>query len=233
MISVEHVVFLTSLLTTFMANVVAVTLAGYLRAKVSAWCGDDTSEQLGLATLNPLAHIDIVFFLFFAVFGIGFGRYPRINSDYISEPYKTLKFYFASFFNFLLYLFIAMITWTLLLAIFGESVVSLFGALVFSDVSVMHSYPNMHSMSLSLAFFGASVVYMSSRLALVTLVVNIFYLIAFPFITNFLEDGRYKYWLIFGASMVALLLLFDVLHGILVWLILVGGYSIVSMLGLS
>lgn len=233
MLTVEQVTFLSSMLATFMANAMAVILVGYIRARIAAYFGDDTAEQLGFASLNPLVHIDVIFLISFIIFGIGIGQYPMIDRDYMYRPYATLKYYLASFANTIAYLLMAIFSLVALLVIFGPSILALFSTVASADVSVMNHYHNISSFSLSLALVGAAMVYIASRLVIFSLVINLFHMVALPFITSFVGESRYKDLLIFGSSIVFLLLSFDVLRWLTAWIILGTGYTIALLLGMG
>ena len=48
-------------------------------ALVAKWLGDDTGEQLGRITLNPLAHLDPIGAILFALFGFGWAKPVPVN----------------------------------------------------------------------------------------------------------------------------------------------------------
>jgi Zn-dependent protease len=50
------------------------TVHEFAHAAVAKWQGDDTAEQLGRLSLNPLAHIDLLGLLFMLVAGFGWGK---------------------------------------------------------------------------------------------------------------------------------------------------------------
>ena len=60
---------------------------GFAQAFVAKKLGDDTPERDGKLTLNPMAHIDIIGFLFILLIGIGWCKPVRTNS----HNYKNLK----------------------------------------------------------------------------------------------------------------------------------------------
>lgn len=80
-----------------LAYMILVTVVGYFRALVSKWAGDDTAEQQGFLTLNPLVHIDFfglsVLIIVYYYFGmlVGWGQRVPINPSFIQGPYRWLK----------------------------------------------------------------------------------------------------------------------------------------------
>lgn len=91
MINVGTAQELLRMVTLFFAYCMIIPLAGYTQALVAKLFGDDTPEQFGFLTLNPLAHIWSFDILFLYLMNFGFGRYIPVNPTNIGYRYKTLK----------------------------------------------------------------------------------------------------------------------------------------------
>ena len=61
------------------ALVVSFTLHEFAHAFVAYKCGDDTPKYMGRVTLNPLAHIDPLGFIFSMLFFIGWAKPVEVN----------------------------------------------------------------------------------------------------------------------------------------------------------
>jgi hypothetical protein len=70
---------------------ILVTLAGSFRAAVSKLFGDDTAEQLGFLSLNPLVHADLVGMFALLLLKIGWGKRVPVDPDRIQGRTRWLK----------------------------------------------------------------------------------------------------------------------------------------------
>jgi hypothetical protein len=85
------------LMTLFFAYLVVITPVGWFRAWVSQKMGDDTQEEYGLLSLNPIDHIDSFGLIFLFLMGIGWGRYVPINIGRIKQNRYYLRLTTALF----------------------------------------------------------------------------------------------------------------------------------------
>ncbi len=91
------------LITLTIARIIAyfptVTFAGYLQAWIEKRMGDDTGERMGLMTLNPAVHFNIIGFIFLLIFGWGWGSRdnltPQRCSYFPAHRYGYLMCVFA------------------------------------------------------------------------------------------------------------------------------------------
>jgi len=88
---------------------VLVTSVGYFRAVIAKWFGDDTSEQLGFLTLNPLVHADPMGLLALLLLNVGWGRRVPINPDRIQGSARWLKLPLVMFSGMVTYIFFAVV----------------------------------------------------------------------------------------------------------------------------
>jgi hypothetical protein len=58
MVNIKSAEFLVGIITFFIVYLVSITLANFFQAWLARLMGDDTAEQFGFLTLNPLVHID-------------------------------------------------------------------------------------------------------------------------------------------------------------------------------
>ncbi len=233
MLTVEHATFLSSIFTTFLANVFSVTVVGWARAALASYFGDDTAEQLGFKTLNPLAHIDIFFIFSFMLFGIGLGQYPFIEWSKVKGPLVDLKFYSAYFLNSFLYILISIISLASLLIFFGPSILELFKTVTLVDLDVLRFYPNISSFALTLALIGVAMVYINGLLAVFSLFVNLLHLVGIPVLKHFFKETKYQeIWVLVGAIALIYLLL-GPLHVVTQWIIYGAGYTIAHIIGIA
>lgn len=81
----EHFDF-QRLLLTLPGIIIGLTLHEFMHAYVAYKCGDNTSEELGRITLNPLKHIDPIGFLFIIFAGFGWAKPVSFNDEKLRHP---------------------------------------------------------------------------------------------------------------------------------------------------
>jgi Zn-dependent protease len=77
---------LQRLLLTLPGILIGLTLHEFMHAYVAYKCGDNTSEELGRLTLNPLKHIDPLGFLFIIFAGFGWAKPVSFNDEKLRNP---------------------------------------------------------------------------------------------------------------------------------------------------
>lgn len=102
MLTLATIHTISFLIAMFASYFPTVAISGYFAAWVAKKCGDDTAEQLGMLTLNPLEHTKlfglIVLLMTVIVklpFIVAFGRYVPINEKYITGKFKKFKYLVA------------------------------------------------------------------------------------------------------------------------------------------
>ena len=88
---------------------VLVTAVGYFRALIAKWFGDDTPEQYGFLSLNPLVHADMMGLLALLLLNVGWGRRVPINPDRIQGTARWLKLPIVMFSGMVTYIFFAVV----------------------------------------------------------------------------------------------------------------------------
>jgi len=77
--------------TLFTAYLISIALAGSSQAWIAKLSGDDSAEEAGFLTLNPIYHIHIVGAIMFVLFGIGLGPVQPVNLSSVWPRWKYLK----------------------------------------------------------------------------------------------------------------------------------------------
>jgi hypothetical protein len=88
---------------------VLVALVGFFQSAIAKCFGDDTPEQLGFLTLNPLVHADIMGMIALIFLNVGWGRRIPINPDRIHGSYRWLKLPIVMFSGMVTYIFFAVV----------------------------------------------------------------------------------------------------------------------------
>ncbi len=125
-------------ITFLIAYIFSITLAGFFTAWMALKLGDDTAEQEGFLTLNPLAHIDFLGTAFLLLYKFGWGKFVPINPLNMQGRFRIVKVIFAFLAKPIAYLaigFLALIPYAILCRIFGQGF--MFDATVSSYVIAM------------------------------------------------------------------------------------------------
>ena len=114
-ISVQYAEVLVAKIVLLISYFITIPIVGWVRAWVAQKMGDDTPEQLGFLTINPMAHISLLwvcFIMFLTDFG--FGKYIPINplnihgrwrparlvAAYLSDAFASIVLAFLALFGF-------------------------------------------------------------------------------------------------------------------------------------
>lgn len=127
MVDVKTIELVVRLISFSFAYVFISTIPSAIRSRVAAYFGDDTSEQLGLSSFNPINHLDIFGFLvlmFSTVWGslIGWGRNLITNPFSVYGPYKKLKLVIIYYTDVVLHFLMACIGIVIFVVIFKDHV---------------------------------------------------------------------------------------------------------------
>jgi len=120
-----------------LAYVLITTPAGAFRAWVAKKMGDPTAQQLGLTSLNPLLHVDIIGIACMAFFGFGWGRKIPLNPNNLTGKFQTIRIIVATLSGISIYLlqaFICIVGSTLLL---GSKFLTVLAMFFDSELRVM------------------------------------------------------------------------------------------------
>lgn len=181
MINVESAEFFIGIISFFLAYVIAVTIAQAFRAWVAYMAGDDTAQEMGYMTLNPLVHIDVLSIVTLGVFYI-LGMYiawsPHIPLDTfrIHKPYRTLKLALCFLSMSFAYFITALCGIIVLVATFDAKVLNLTHYMVLfhqmSHLYLAQVYPTYSSWSVVLGFILISLVYLNMILCVLNFIVD-------------------------------------------------------------
>lgn len=161
--SVESII---SLLTLVIAYIIGITTAGYAEAWLAKKNGDDTAEQAGFLTWNPLVHIDPFGAICLLMIGIGWGKFIPINHLNIKNRLSLFIVYLAQGFT---HLIVALAALIVLLSMFGPDILPLTTKMVLTGyISLGHLtsiYPTSSSLFLALALILTVIIYFSALFA--------------------------------------------------------------------
>lgn len=115
MLSLHTVEFLIKTVTLLFAYCMSISIAGAFQAWIAKKMGDDTAEQLGFLTLNPLAHVNTLGLVFLFYAGWGWGTQIPINPLAFVGPWRRVRFFIATYADVFIYIALSIIVMTLLL----------------------------------------------------------------------------------------------------------------------
>lgn len=168
--------FIISLITQCIAYIIAETTCGYVRTWVAAKMGDDTAQEAGYQTLNPLIHIDILGFIFLIIYGFGWGKYIPINPYRIHAPYRALKVGLAYFSDTIVHIVIALVGLLSLVRVFGVTILNVARPMiVYRQIALNileQYYPDSSSLLLSVGMILVTLIYLCVLLAVLHFLVN-------------------------------------------------------------
>jgi len=200
MLSLQSIVSIRELLTLVMAYFLLVTIAGTFKAWVAKMVGDDTPEQMGFLTFNPLVHTSPIGFAFLLIFKFGWGKHIPINPYNITGRFRAFKLMMAylsdSFANFAM----AVASLLFLFIYFGPKVLAVFFYKSFASL-----FPEASSFAISLGLIVSALIYLNIILASLNFIISGFSFILTMFSDRFTIFGRYRDIIIILIPMFAIL----------------------------
>lgn len=238
MVSVKTAELLISVITFFLAYLVAVTIAGAFRAWVAKKSGDDTAEYLGFLTLNPIAHIDIIGLIFLFLFLFGWGRHVPINPLNITAPWRWPKLIAAYLSDTVAYFISALIGIVLLVGIAGSQMLFIARYMLVSIQHMSHlylvtAYPELSSLVVMFCFIIIAFVYLNVVLCVLSLILNCFSLGIYLAMERSSRYDKYNYYLIMLIPIIIIVLFSEPLRLLAINAISYVGYGIGSLLGVA
>lgn len=239
MINLKTAELLISIITFFLAYLVVVTIAGAFRAWVAKKMGDDTAEDLGLLSLNPVAHVDLIGLAFLFIFMFGWGRYVPINPLNITSPWRFLKLKIAYFSDTFAYFVSGLIGIVLLVVLAGPEILLVAqymlvaGVHNMSHVYLVTAYPELSTTVVMFSFIILACIYLNVILAVLSFIINGFSLLVFWVAVRSSGYSTYHYYAVMLVPVLLILLFSEPLRLFAIYLITHAGYSIATMLGVA
>jgi hypothetical protein len=110
MFNLDSIKQIQILIALLIAYVPIVTISGFVEAWAVTLAGDDSAEDAGFLTLNPLRHIDPVGMFVLFLIEWGFGQRVPFNPANITAPWRNLKFAAVLFTRPLVHLILIMLS---------------------------------------------------------------------------------------------------------------------------
>ncbi|RTL07413.1 hypothetical protein EKK58_01530 [Candidatus Dependentiae bacterium] len=151
------------------------------RSRIAAYFGDDTSQQFGLSSFNPLCHIDFIGFsilLISSLWGIplGWGQAPFNNPFNISGNFARIKKTIVYFSDVVMHFILALIGIIILELIFGLKILTIVRYMILSrDMSHMllaKTFVEVHSLLIAVGFIVIAAIYLHVILGVIYTILN-------------------------------------------------------------
>lgn len=181
MISLKSADLLIRMVSFLFAYLSISTIPTAVRSRIAAYFGDDTSQQFGLSSFNPLNHIDVVGFsilLMSSLWGIplGWGQAPFSNPFNISGRYSALKKAIIYFSDVIVHFILALLGIVILELIFGLKILTLVRYMILSrDMSHMvlaKTFIDVNSLLISVGFIVIATIYLHIILGVIYTILN-------------------------------------------------------------
>lgn len=173
MVNLRFIESVIQIIALAVAYIFSATTAGYVQAWTAKKLGDDTPEQAGFLTWNPLVHIDPIGAFFLLYMGVGWMRYMPLNPQAIKSKIGLAVVYFSNVF---VYLVIAFVSTLLLLLIFGLGMLELAMTMILggsiSLAALEGFYPDTSSFVLAIALILVVCAYLSVMFAVLYFLID-------------------------------------------------------------
>jgi hypothetical protein len=181
MITVKSAEFLIRLISFLIAYIVVIVPPTVFRARLARYFGDDTADQFGLCSFNPIHHIDPVG-LFVNILSsfwgtpLGWGRSIFTNPFNIMGRYAKAKIALVYFSDVLGHFFMALVGIVILELMFGRNILAFVHYMVLgrdmSHLLLAQGYPTVNSLVISLGFILIAAVYLHVILGVLFTILN-------------------------------------------------------------
>lgn len=242
MLNVQSATFLATFITYIIAYFITVPFGGAFRAWVAKKLGDNTGEDLGYLTLNPLAHFDtmgfVMLFLSYVFFNnfFAWGAFVPVNPFNFTGQYKRLKLFLASIADVFGYLFSALVCTIFLISFFGSSIGIIIYKSIMQHGNVSHTlllklYPNHSPILVIVGMILMATTVLSVILALVYLIRNIFMLVPLLRMQQHSYEGEMSFLHSFLLPSLAIIFLLPIMLTLTAQTLIVTAITITRCIG--
>ncbi len=165
MLNVQIAQTLIGVISVLIAYAISVTLAGFFAAWTALQMGDDTPEQAGFLTLNPMAHIDFLGTFFLMLYKFGWSRFIPMNPFNIQDRFRVVKVLIAFLSKTFAHCVLGIFALISLIALFGTQGVNF-------AVSLVDAAPQASSYMISIGTILIYVLFINAILAVVSFIAN-------------------------------------------------------------
>lgn len=192
---------------------VSVPILGYCRAWVAKKMGDDTPQELGFLSLNPVEHVSMLWLgvLLILRTNFAFGRYIPINPFNIQGAWRWLKLTCAYLSDALAGVLISTVSLFIFVAVLRIHPAALARKMftdgttgLLSSISSYFPFAKASNFEVILALLLLSIVVFNILLAAFNIIINIFYIIFFACFSPKVHTVDHINWIMFIVPLIAL-----------------------------
>lgn len=238
MTSLYNIQLVVTIGVVLLAYMIIVPLIGGVKAWVADTLGDNTPEEEGFLTLNPLVHASLFWItilvisqLVYNYMPFGFGQQITINENNFGGKNGTVKYLCALFSNSVMAFVLSCIAFSTLLIMHGIKI----AVLLHQQPNLKNLYalfPESSTLSLIITFILLTAFVMASFTAALTCILNLFQ-VAQPYLVEKASDkGNGTEFLIFIIPILILYFCIDPLYKLTIRSVIDLSYRFVAVLGL-
>lgn len=232
--TVQHTEMLVGKIVLLLSYFMTIPVVGCFRAWVAEKMGDDTPEQLGFLTLNPFAHISllwVVFIMFLTDFG--FGKYIPINPLNIQGKHRAWRLAAVYLSDACASIMLAVLALFAFVAFFGADPGTFFRSFSYLRGAVAYpGYDITSSTGIAAGLLLMSFVYFNSMLAAFNIIVNLFYLGFFYFVDGASQGTRHVEWIMLVGPLILIVSFFGIVQLSILKLIATLGTAFGKLIGM-
>jgi hypothetical protein len=165
MLNVQIAETIIGLIALLIAYGFSVTVAGWFAAWTALQMGDETPEQEGFLTLNPLVHIDFLGTFFLLLYKFGWGKFIPINPFNIHGRFRVIKILVAFLSKTFAHCILGIFALIALIVLFGDKILT-------STLPLTQAFPNASSYVLAVGLILLSLLFVNVILAVITCIAN-------------------------------------------------------------
>lgn len=233
--TLHNVEFIISTVALVFAYLFSVTLVGSAEAYMARWAGDDTPEDAGFLTLNPINYVDLFGFFCMLFVGFGWGRGVPFNPNNITGQDKSWKAFVVYMSQPFFSLMLALVALVINVFLVGPLSLSFAFWNIFSKnvplQQLAAAYPERSSLVLVLVVILLSLIALNTFIATWSLINNAFHYALFVGAEHGYDYMKHAEALAFFGPLVVLILFTGPLRIILLKLIVYLAYFIASLCG--
>mgnify|MGYP003404664475 CR=1 FL=1 len=228
---------MATIISLIFAYTVSTSLNGFLQSYIAKKMGDDTPEQSGFLTINPLAHFHPLGFFLLLLTKFGWGRSIPFNPMHIHGKTRMAKVALLFCSEAIISILMAIVALVALVSIFDLSSLRFVLQMMVSEnvpvYELSHSYANHSSVYVGLALILVAFVFFNIFMATLSIIVN--GLRFFLFLGIDKEYGYMEYvdYLVVLAPLLAIFLFASVIRFYLIKLIFITAAVIATVFGVS
>ncbi len=228
---------MATIISLIFVYIISTSLNGFLQSYIAKKMGDDTPEQAGFLTLNPVAHFHPLGFFLLLLTKFGWGRSIPFNPMHIHGRARMLKVVLLFCSEAIISVLIAIVSLVALVSIFDLSSLRFVLQMMVSEsvpvYELSHSYLGHSSLYIGLALILVAFVFFNVFMATLSIIVNGLRFFLFLGIDKEYSYMEYVDYLVVLAPLLAIFLFSSAIRFYLIQLIFITAALIATLFGVS